>query len=186
MNEYHLGTVEEELQRVEDDFHSGRMNAFGNQSTHERMEKELRKIRELDEWIFAKVCNCLERDEMAEWHFRRDVEPVPVASSEAPSAARQEMGGANQPASSTGAAAASATTSNTATVYGMRCVSDAAFESAASYFTNLDKEFVDIGESLRKMSNHVVALNQLADVSHQVAASSGGASVGVNVRKQQR
>eukprot|EP00331_Platyophrya_macrostoma_P016013 CAMPEP_0176465170 /NCGR_PEP_ID=MMETSP0127-20121128/37041_1 /TAXON_ID=938130 /ORGANISM="Platyophrya macrostoma, Strain WH" /LENGTH=85 /DNA_ID=CAMNT_0017857903 /DNA_START=66 /DNA_END=320 /DNA_ORIENTATION=+ len=80
MNDLHLGSVEEELQRIEDDFHSGRMNAFGNQATHDRMEKELRKIRELDEWIFSKVCSCLERDEMAEWHLRRDVEPVPVTA----------------------------------------------------------------------------------------------------------
>lgn len=145
-----VSSVEDELQRIEDDFHAGRMNAFGNQFSHERMEKELKKIRELDELIFSRVGTFLERDDTAEWKLRRELEPQPVP----------------EPNSAPGVP-------TSATSFGMRGVTDDAFANASQYFSDLEREFAEIGDNLRKMSSHVVSLNQLAEASN-ASSNSGG------------
>jgi hypothetical protein len=135
-----LSSVEDELRKIEEDFHAGRMNAFGNTASRESMEKELEKIKAIDDKIFAQMGKFLGQDDADEWHLRRALEPQAVP---------EPAGGISG-----------------ATSFGVKGVSDSAFAGATEYFAKLETNFAEIGGDLRKMAGHVVALNQLAEVNN--------------------
>ncbi|EPY39645.1 hypothetical protein AGDE_04283 [Angomonas deanei] len=51
-----FNSIEAELEEIEEDFSSGRMNAFGNAQTQEAFLKELRRIAEVETQVFYRSC----------------------------------------------------------------------------------------------------------------------------------
>jgi hypothetical protein len=134
-----LSSVEDELRKIEEDFYGGRMNAFGNTASRESMEKELEKIKAIDDKIFTQMRKFLAQDDTDEWHLRKALEPQAVP---------EPSGGAG------------------GTSFGVRGVSDSAFTAGADYFAKLEATFTEIGGDMKKMAGHVVALNQLAETNN--------------------
>jgi hypothetical protein len=134
-----LSSVEDELRKIEEDFYGGRMNAFGNTASRESMEKELEKIKAIDDKIFTQMRKFLAQDDTDEWHLRRALEPQAVP----------------EPSGNGGG-----------TSFGVRGVSDSAFTAGADYFAKLEATFTEIGGDMKKMAGHVVALNQLAETNN--------------------
>ncbi len=108
------------------------------------MEKELEKIKAIDDKIFTQMGRFLAQDDTDEWHLRRALEPqaVPEPSSSG--------SGGNSGSSS----------------FGMKGISDSAFTAGAEYFAKLEATFTEIGGDMKKMAGHVVALNQLAETNN--------------------
>lgn len=65
-----FNSVETELREIEEEFASGRMNAFGTAATKENFVRELRKIADIETQVFYKTCGLLSAS-IAEDHLMR-------------------------------------------------------------------------------------------------------------------
>lgn len=79
-------SVEAELQQIEDEFASGRMNAFGSMATQDAFVSELRQIADIETQVFYRMCRILKNSKEDEHAiltgmFASASEPPPASTS---------------------------------------------------------------------------------------------------------
>ena len=160
-----INTVEAELRDIDDDFTSGRMNAFGTPATHEAIVKELRKISELELQVFIRT-NSIIKATVGEDHGLQKVifGSAPQSSSHADPQVQQQ----HQIASSSSAGQQDAATSM------MMGFTDKAFDEFSRHFRLMETAFNVVGDNLRHMSKHLATLNETVG---KVNAAGGAASM---------
>lgn len=163
-----FNAVERELRDIDDDFTCGRMNAFGSPVTHEEILREMKKISELEIQVFFRTCEQISTGVDEESAIQRTLSEHVAASRAEPnvvvplspsSAAQADPAGELDLSASTSGRFGSGTKS-------VVRLCDASFAEIGKMFRAREAALRAVGDNLRQMSKHVIAVNEMVQRAH--------------------
>lgn len=185
-----FSAVERELRDIDDDFNCGRMNAFGTTATHEEILREMKKISELEIQVFFRSCEQIAGSLDEESAIQRTLAEHIAVSRAEKRAVQQAASPGNASATPTVRFADPAspgvtsptdqtTEASGAASSGRKVVEpesivklcDTSFAEIGKMFRAREASLRAIGDNLRQMSKHVVAVNEMVQRAHGASFS---------------
>ena len=183
-----VSSVEAQLAEIEEEYSSGRMNAFGPAMTHDAMTKELRKIADLELQIFLRSSNVLKLGVESDFLVQNAVVSGtggPSGAGDASSAGGsldttlrdRSMDALERSLSISTSLPTGVSPRNTASTARGGADSpqqqqqqpfkphlyDRCFQDVTRHLRALEASFDFVGDSLRHISRHVLTLNDMAE-----------------------